>query len=168
MVRRFGYKVFYGDASRIELLHAAGAEEARLFIIAIDDKDKAVEIAQKVKKHFPNLTIIARAFDRRHTYDLMEVGVETIQRETFGSALELGTSALKLLGVHGYQAHRAALIFKHHDEKNLTELYEIFGDEETYINQLQERNRDLIELLRSDQEDVEEGGDHAWERPDVV
>ncbi|MCZ6527453.1 MAG: glutathione-regulated potassium-efflux system protein KefC [Candidatus Dadabacteria bacterium] len=165
MVRKFGYKVFYGDASRIDLLHSAGASEAKLFILAIDDKEKALEIAETVKKHFPNLEVLARSFDRRHTYELMNLGVRVIQRETFNSALELGTSALRHLGFHGYQAHRAALIFKHHDEKTLVDLHEHWGDEKTFLIQMQERNQDLIDLLSSDEEELEENIDHSWERP---
>ncbi len=165
MVRKFGYKVFYGDASRIDLLHSAGASEAKLFILAIDDKEKALEIAETVKKHFPNLEVLARSFDRRHTYELMNLGVRVIQRETFNSALELGTSALRHLGFHGYQAHRAALTFKHHDEKTLVDLHEHWGDEKTFLIQMQERNQDLIDLLSSDEEELEENMDHSWERP---
>ena len=166
MVRRFGYKVFYGDASRIDLLHSAGADEAKLLILTIGDKDKALEIARTVKLQFPNLKILARAYDRRNTYELMDIGVEVIQRETFSSALELGASALKLLGFHNYQAHRAALTFKHHDEKTLVDLHEHFGDDETFLVQTRLRNQDLIELLSSDEEDKEETRDQSWERPD--
>lgn len=166
MVRRFGYKVFYGDASRVDLLHSAGAEDAKLFILAIDDKDKALEIAETVKKHFPNLEIIARSFDRRHSYELMNLGVKVIQRETFNSALELGASALKLLGFHNYQAHRAALTFKHHDEQTLVDLHEHWGDDEAFLIQTRLKNQDLLELLSSDEEDLEENVDHSWERPD--
>ncbi len=140
MVRRFGYKAFYGDASRVDLLHSAGAQEAKLFILAIDDKEKALEIAETVKKHFPNLEIIARSFDRRHSYELMNLGVKVIQRETFNSALELGASALKLLGFQNYQAHRAALTFKHHDEKSLVELHEHWGDDEAFLLQTRLKN----------------------------
>lgn len=165
MVRRFGYKVFYGDASRIELLHSAGAQDAKLFVLAIDDKEKALEIATTVKKHFPDIEILARSFDRRHSYELMNLGVQVIQRETFNSALELGTSALRLLGFHGYQAHRAALTFKHHDEKTLIDLHEHWGDEKTFLIQTQQRNQDLIDLLGSDEEELEENMDHSWERP---
>ncbi len=168
MVRRFGYKVFYGDASRIDLLHSAGADEAKLFILAIDDKDKALEIAEIVKKQFPTLKILARSYDRRNTYELMNLGVDVIKRETFDSALELGTSALKILGFRSYQAHRAALTFKHHDEKTLTELHEHFGDDEAFLVQTRQRNQDLLELLSSDEEDIDEPVDHSWERPGSV
>ncbi len=98
----------------------------------------------------------------------MNLGVEIIQRETFNSALELGTSALKLLGFRSYQAHRAALTFKHHDEKTLAELHEHFGDDEAFLVQTRLRNQDLLELLSSDEEDKEETVDHSWERPGSV
>lgn len=165
MVRRFGYKVFYGDASRIDLLHSAGAEEAKLFILAIDDKDKALEIAETVKKNFPNLEIIARSFDRRHSYELMNLGVKVIQRETFNSALELGVSALKELGFQNYQAHRAGLTFKHHDEKTLVDLHEHWGDDEAFLTQTRLKNQDLLELLSTDEEEKDDNIDHSWERP---
>lgn len=168
MVRRFGYKVFYGDASRLDLLHSAGAEEAKLFVLAIDDKEKALEIAQIVKKHFPNLEIVARSFDRRHTFELMSLGVKVIQRETFNSALELGESALRLLGFRNYQAHRAALTFKHHDEKSLVELHEHWGDDEAFLTQTRLKNQDLLKLLSTDEEEKEEKVDHSWERPDIL
>ena len=165
MVRGFGYKVFYGDASRIDLLHSAGADEAKLFILAIDDKEKSLEIAETVKKHFPNLKILARAFDRRHANELMNHGVQIMQRETFDSALELGTSALQELGFHRYQAHKAALTFKHHDEKSLVDLHEHWGDEETFLTETKQRNQDLLDLLSVDEEDLAEESEHSWERP---
>ena len=165
MVRRFGYKVFYGDASRIDLLHAAGAEDAKLLILAIDDKEKSLEIVEIVKKHFPNVEIIARSFDRRHSYELMNLGVQVIQRETFNSALELGESALKILGYRNFQAHRAALAFKHHDEKTLVDLHKHWGDDEAFLTQTKLRNQDLIELLGNDEEEIKENVDHTWERP---
>jgi Kef-type K+ transport system membrane component KefB/voltage-gated potassium channel Kch len=168
MVRRFGYKVFYGDASRVDLLASAGAGEAKLFILAIDDKERALKIVETLNKNFPNLQIIARSFDRRHSYDLMNLGVKVIQRETFNSALELGASALKILGFHNYQAHRAALTFKHHDEKTLVDLHKHWGDEEAFLTQTRLKNQDLIELLRSDEEDKEENIDHSWERPEDI
>ncbi len=168
MLRKFGYKIFYGDASRIELLHSAGAADAKLFVLAIDDKEKALEVAETVTKHFPNLTILARSFDRRHTYELMKRGVKIIRRETFSSALELGAEALVLLGHRAYEAHRKSLVFKHHDEKTLSALYEMWDDEKSFILHTKERNDDLINLLSSDQVEMEYSVDTAWERPGTV
>ncbi|MEM7008511.1 MAG: monovalent cation:proton antiporter-2 (CPA2) family protein [Thermodesulfobacteriota bacterium] len=168
MVRRFGYKVFYGDASRLDLLHSAGAGEAKLFILTIDDKDKTIEIAKTLKMHYPNLKILARAYDRRTVYELMDAGVDIIERDTFVSALELGASALKELGFRSYQANRAALTFKHHDEKSLIDLHKHFGDDEALLTETRLKNQDLIELLSSDEEEKKESMDHSWERPGSV
>ena len=166
MVRKFGYKVFYGDASRIDLLESAGADKAKLFIIAVDDKDKALEIAKNVKKHFPNLNILSRSYDRRHTYELMRLGIKHIKRETFASSLELGVEALTLLGYSAYQAQRAALTFKHHDNQILNDLFEHYGDEKKFVFYSKQRNDDLLNLLMSEEEDKEDLTDeNAWERP---
>ena len=97
LLRRFGNKVFYGDAARKDLLEASGASQAELLVIAIDEADKILEIAELAKKHFPNLQIVARAIDRRHAYELMNIGVKTFKRETFDSALNLGIDVLTLL-----------------------------------------------------------------------
>lgn len=165
MVRRFGYKVYYGDCSRVDLLKAAGAEEAKLFILAIDDKAKASETVKTIKKHFPHLKIMARAFDRSHTYELIHEGVDEVRRETFDSALQLGVDTLVNLGYPKYQAHRDALTFKHHDEQALKELAEHWGDEKTYIIHSNERNKNLLQILREDEKGIEESVDHSFERP---
>ena len=165
MVRRFGYKVYYGDSSSPDLLRSAGAEEAKLFVVAIDDKAKANETVQTIKKHFPNLKIMARAFDRSHTYELLHDGVDSVRRETFDSAIQLGVDSLVSLGYPKYQAHRDALTFKHHDERALMELAELWGDEKNYILHTNERNRNLLQILREDEKGIDDSTDHSWERP---
>jgi len=165
LVRRFGYKVYYGDSSRVDLLKAAGAEEAKLFVLAIDDKAKASETVKTIKKHFPHLKIMARAFDRSHTYELLHEGVDNVRRETFDSALQLGIDTLVSMGYPKYQAHRDALTFKHHDEQSLTELAEHWGDEKTYIFHSNERNKNLLQILKEDEKGIEDSSDHSWERP---
>ena len=95
----------------------------------------------------------------------MKLGVNIIQRETFDSAIELGVSALRKLGFHRYQAHRAGLTFKHHDEKTLVELYEHWEDDEAFLIQTRLKNQDLLKLLSTDEEEKEENIDHSWERP---
>jgi len=165
LVRRFGYKVYYGDTSRADLLRAAGAEDAKLFVLAIDDKEKSTETVKTIKKHFPHLKIMARAYDRSHNYELLHEGVENIRRETFDSALQLGIDALVSLGFPSYQAHRDALTFKYHDEQTLLELSQHWGDEKTYIFHSTERNKNLLQILREDEKDIEQADDHSWERP---
>lgn len=161
LLRRFGWKVFYGDASRIDLLHAAGAQQAKLLVIAIDDSEQILHIVNLARQHFPNLKILARAIDRSHAYELIRRGVDVIHRETFGSALDMGVEALKLLGVRSYKAHRAAQTFRKHDEEALNEL--AFVEDHTT---LMARSRQLAELLeqilQSDEREANHEIDRAW------
>lgn len=163
LLRRFGWKVFYGDAARLDLLHAAGAAEARLLVLAIDDREKMRQIVQLAHKHFPHLKILARAGDRRHAYELIRNGVDVIQRETFSSALDLGVEALKLMGVRSYRAHRAAQIFKQHDEAALRDVAAMEGDDTALIARSRQLSQDLERILQSDKEDRREEGDRAWD-----
>lgn len=132
-VRRFGNKIFYGDASRLDLLEAAGAAHARLFVLAIDDVDSSVETARMVRKHFPNLTILARARNRQHVFQLRDLGVEHIVRETFFSSLTAAQSALQMLGVAELSANIACNYFRENDESLLNEQYKNHKNEEHLI-----------------------------------
>ncbi len=159
---RFGYKVFYGDASRVELLEAAGAGRARLLVIAIDERRKAVRMVQTAQQHFPNLGILARAYDRSHAYELMEAGADVITRETFGSALIMGEEALKLLGYEDAQAYRVMHTFKHHDEAGLRKLYAVWGDEHAYGLRVRQNLEDLEKVLQDDTEEADAHIRAAW------
>lgn len=163
LLRRFGWKVFYGDASRLDLLYAAGATRAKLLVVALDDREKAVEMVKLVHKHFPNLKILARAYDRRHAYELIRQGADAIQRETFGSALEMGIEALKLLGARSYKAHRAAQIFKQHDEEVLQEMAHLEGDESALVARSRQLANDLAQLLQTDNQDLSLDADRSWD-----
>lgn len=163
LLRRFGWKVFYGDTSRVDLLHAAGAEQAKLFVIAIDDREKILATVELIHKHFPHLKILARAIDRRHAYELLRRGVDVIQRETFDSAVEMGVEALKLLGVRSYKAHRAAQTFKEHDKQALQEMAQIMGDETVLIARSRQLSEELEQILRSDNRDLAHEVDRAWD-----
>ena len=98
-VRRFGNKIYFGDASRLDLLHAAKAGEAKLFVLAIDDVEASVKTAALVRRHFPDLPILARARNRVHHFRLRDLGIKTIYRETFLSSLEVAHQALLRLGL---------------------------------------------------------------------
>lgn len=163
LLRRFGWKVFYGDASRLDLLHAAGAERARLLVVAIDDRDKVLQIVELARKHYPHLKILARATDRRHAYELIRHGVTAIRRETFGSALEMGVDALKTLGVRSHRAHRAAQTFRRYDEEALQEIAALGDDDETVIARSRQLARDLEQLLQADQQEMTQEVDQAWD-----
>ena len=162
MTGRFGYKVFYGDASRVQLLQAAGAEDAKLLVIAIDERDKAVQMVTAAKQFFPHLRVLARAFDRSHVYQLMDAGADVITRETFGSALIMGEEALKLLGYDDAKAYRLMRTFKRHDEEGLQKLYEVWGDDHAYGLRVKQYVEQLEKVLTDDSAESEEHFRKAW------
>lgn len=152
VVRRLGAQVYYGDASRLDLLHAAGCARAKLFILAIDDVEKSLEIAATVREHFPHLKILARAYDRPHYYRLRQLGIEHVVRETFGSALHLGQHALVQLGVRAHQAHRSAHLFRQHDEAMIERLTASYGnvDRTTFFDEARRALEQLESTMRSE------------------
>ncbi len=149
-VRRFGNKVYFGDASRLELLEAAKAGEARLFVLAIDDVEASVRTAHVVRRHFPRLPIIARARNRQHYFQLRKLGVATIFRETFPSSLEAAHRALLQLGLGVAAAERAITLFKHHDEEQLNAQYAVQHDEAQLIQTSRDAAEQLKELFEAD------------------
>ncbi len=163
LLRRFGWKIFYGDASRLDLLHVAGAQQAKLIVLAIDDREKMLHIIDLVHKHFPHLKILARAVDRRHAFELIRREVDVVERETFSSALEMGVEALKLLGFRSYKAHRAAQTFKYYDEQALEEMAYVMGDETVLVARSRQLAKDLEQLLRSDDRELTHDVDRAWD-----
>ncbi|CCU73045.1 monovalent cation:proton antiporter-2 (CPA2) family protein [Thalassolituus oleivorans] len=164
LVRSFGHKVFYGDASRMELLESAGIANARLLVLAIDDHERTLDTVHQVRRHYPNLRILARAAGRRQAAELLHAGADHVERETFDSALSLGEHALKNLGYRAYQAHRAAMLFKHHDERNVHALTEVIADEKAFLTMAKQHTADLEKVLQSDDE-VDKGmQDSGWDR----
>ena len=163
VVRRFGLKVFYGDAARLDLLHAAGAAEAKLLVLAIDDPARATEVAAQIRHHFPHLHILARAHSVEHSYDLMRAGIDHVYRETLDSALSLGVDALRHLGFRGYQAVRAARIFRAHEERGTQQRFEVLHDDKAYTSHVRDHLTDLERLMREDDRDLGSHTDHAWE-----
>lgn len=119
-LRKFGVKIFFGDGTRADLLHAAGIEDARMLIVAIDGQDQITRIVEYVSKHHPHVHIVARAVDRPHVYDLYRAGANDIIRETFDSAVRAGRTAYEALGIHPFQAERLAQRFKKSDRELLT------------------------------------------------
>ncbi|WP_421739655.1 monovalent cation:proton antiporter-2 (CPA2) family protein [Caulobacter sp.] len=150
LLRRFGRRVHYGDATRMDLLRAAGIERARMLIVALDDREKTVELVETARKAFPDLVILARAWDRRHAYDLLANGADAVERETFESALSLGTVALQKLGFRAHRAHRAASFFRRHDRRSFEELRPMWGQEEAYILASRDAAKTMDRLLAAD------------------
>jgi len=149
--RKFGFRVFYGDATRLDLLHAAGADSAAYIIIALDDRDATSQLARACRKHFPRLRVIARARDMRHLFDLRDIGVEAIERETFQSSLKLGEMALTLIGGDAARARRIVGAFEAHDREVLAKLYAVHRDApDRHITVSNELRDELATTLRED------------------
>ncbi len=150
LVRRFGRRVYYGDATRLDLLRASGAAGAKLLIVAIDDRDQAEKLVEIAAQHFPNLQILARAYDRRHAYRLLDKGAHIVERETFEAGLTLGAEALKTLGLKDVQAARATRLFRRHDENMFQALAQVWGDDERFMIASKETSERMNELLAAD------------------
>jgi len=153
---RFGIKSYYGDATRLDLLRTAGAERARLFVIAIDQEEQTLKIVDLVRKHFPHLRIFARATNRQHAYELLRHGVQDVYRETFGSSVDLSVDALRALGMEEQRAQRAAQIFREHEDISVRELAQVNTDDmKIYVSMARVHIENLENALASDQEMVE-------------
>jgi glutathione-regulated potassium-efflux system ancillary protein KefC/glutathione-regulated potassium-efflux system protein KefB len=150
-VRRFGNQVYYGDASRLDLLRAAGAETAKIFVLAIDDVDASIRTAQLVRAQFPKLKIFARARNRQHTFALMDAGVTHIIRETLLSSLDLAASVLQELGETQASARGAVRRFRQHDEATLAAQYAVKEDETKFRATTQESAQQLEKLFETDE-----------------
>ena len=150
LVRKFGVKVFYGDGSRLDLLHAAGVGQAELVVIAVGGHDRILDIARKVRRNFPDVTIAARAIDRGHAHELMALDVEIFERETFLSAISLGTKVLIQLGVAPNDAVHMAQAFERHDNKLLEDSFDVREDEDAYVGMVRNSMGLLDEAMRAD------------------
>jgi glutathione-regulated potassium-efflux system ancillary protein KefC len=164
ILARLGIKVHYGDASRVELLEAAGCKRAQLFVLAMDDREKGLEVVHAVRRYYPDLHIIARARDRPHFIELRRAGAHEVHRETFGSAYEAGIDALKALGYRAHTAHRLAQRWRAHEERELEELMAMWdqGQDAVFARSrlaMQEAER----LMRDEDPEVHAQRDAAWD-----
>jgi monovalent cation:proton antiporter-2 (CPA2) family protein len=162
IVSRLGVKVYYGDASRVDLLHAAGCERAKLFVLAVDDKEEATRIAENVRHHFPHLRILARARDRAHYWELRKLGCHKVFRETFGSAYEAGIESLIEVGFRAHTAHRLARRWRDHEEKTLEELGQYWGSKD-YFTRAKLAMDEAERLMRDEDPTVYVDRDGAWD-----
>lgn len=151
LVERFGSKAFYGDASRLEVLHAAQADKARALVLAIDDVNASLATARVVREHFPDLPVYARARNRKHVHQLMDLGVKVIRRETYLSALDLTRETLKGLGFSEREARGIVDTFARHDELRLTEHYKYYTDEQRMMEMARSDADTLSKLFAEDQ-----------------
>ncbi|MDB5811574.1 MAG: potassium transporter [Betaproteobacteria bacterium] len=149
-VRRFGSKIYFGDATRLDLLQAAKIGEAKLFVLAIDNVEASVRCATLVRRHFPQLPILARARNRVHYFRLRDLNIDAIYRETFPSSLEVAHQSLLRLGFGIADAQRAIALFKQHDEAQLKVQHAFQHDEAQLIQTAQEAAAQLKELFEAD------------------
>ena len=154
-VKRYGNKIYYGDASRLDLLRAAKADDARAFVLAIDDVEASLKTAAVVRKSFPKLEIYARARNRQHAYRLMDLGIIIIWRETFVSSLELTRDLLVGLGETQKQADEFIDIFQNHDRMRLFEHYTHHSDDEKMQDLAKEGAKELEEMFARDAEETD-------------
>jgi glutathione-regulated potassium-efflux system ancillary protein KefC len=154
-LRRFGNKVFYGDAVRLDLLAAAGAREATLLVNAIDDVDDNLKLVDLVRENFPSLKVMARARNVSHYIELRKRGVEVAERETFESALRMGRSALEALGVDRFRARDMAHQFRQHNIRVTESMVDVMDDEQKIISTAQAGREELEEQMARDREQFE-------------
>ena len=170
-MRKFGVKAYFGDATRPDLLHAAGIEEAKVLVIAIDDQDAAVELAQYVKHAHPQVKIVARAFDRLHYYHLRAAGADVIIKELFSASLTAAKEVLKLIGAHPYRVERIARSFHKHDDEGTDFLYNLWNKEEDmlnnpeYIREATQRGDMINQVLQETVAEVSDEADRGWTPP---
>ena len=150
-VRRFGNRIYYGDASRVKLLRAAKADKAVLFVLAIEDVERSLAAARAVRKHFPNLTVFARARNRQHAHALMDLGIDRIVRDTFHSSLEIAHGVLMELGLGEFDSRHTVDTFREHDTARLVQQHEIAHDTDRMAEEARHWTRELEEMFAEDE-----------------
>jgi monovalent cation:proton antiporter-2 (CPA2) family protein len=152
VVRRYGNKVYFGDSTRVEVLRAAGAGEAKLLVVTLDDMEGVLRTVEAAKRNFPGLIIQARARNRRHAHLLMDRGVDWLVRESYFSSLVLAEHALTALGIDADAASHAIALFREHDEKTLEASHRFYRDEAKLIQTTQDAAAELASLFEADRE----------------
>lgn len=150
LMRTYGYKVYYGDATELELLRASGAEKAKSIVITSNEPEDTMAIVHLCQQHFPHLNILARARGRVEAHELLQAGVVNFSRETFSSALELGKKALVTLGMHPHSAYRAQQHFRRLDMRMLRELVPQNRGDVAQISRVKEARRELEDIFQSE------------------
>ncbi len=163
LLRRMGLKVYYGDATRHDLLATAGAEHARAIVLALDTPERTLQLARTVQRHFPHLVVLARAFGFEDAHALLDAGVDHVYRESVDTSARLGVDVLRLMGFHGHEAHRAAARFLRHEERTLRELTAHRGDQERYIDAARRAILELERVLEADRSAPDRAADGAWD-----
>ncbi len=151
VVRRFGNKVYFGDPTRADLLRAAGAEQAKLLVVALDHMEDVLRVVEVARRNFGHLKIMARARNRRHVYLLLDRAVDGVVRDTFYSSLKMAEDSLLALGISPEEAARSVALFRDHDERTLLETHAFYRDEKQLIQSTQQATEELMALFEADQ-----------------
>ena len=164
ILRKMGFKVFYGDATRLDILKSAGAGQAKILIAAIDSPETNLDLIEKTQKEFPNLTVMVRARSRLDAYELLDMGIRDVYRESVDTSVRLGVDVLIKLGFRKYSATRAGQSFLKYDEAALVTLAAHRNDQESYIYNTREQIELQEQLLANDREKMPNIHDHAWDK----
>lgn len=164
VLRKFGFKLYYGDVTRPQVLENAGIANARLLILSMAEYDNALKVARLVRVKYPGVRILARAKDIYHAFEFLKLEVKTVQRELFYSALELGAKALEHLGFTRYEAYRSTRFFKHHEEEVFLDLYQHWlEDKNRFIQEARRFSEQLSETLMAEKNFSIHKADCAWD-----
>lgn len=168
LLRKLGLKVFYGDASRKDLLHAAGAGEAHLLIVAVDEAEKTKEIVATAQKHFPNMQLIVRSQSILSSYELIDMGIKNLYLEFLDSSLRMGTDALCHLGHRRHESFRALKTYRKSIERFLPELSEIHHDRSLLISEAKKRMQYLEKSMLEEKENFHKEKDKGWDATELI
>lgn len=152
LLRQFGFKIYYGDATRLDLLEAAGARTAKILVVAIDDQEDSLQVVDMAQEHFPHLKLVVRARNVAHVYELIDRDVHTWERETFDSSLRMATDVLKVLGWEGYSAVKAANKFRDHNIQLIYNQHSVRGDRAKLVSAVKQAREDLEKMFAGEDE----------------
>jgi CPA2 family monovalent cation:H+ antiporter-2 len=163
LLRKMGFNVHFGDAARLDLLEAAGIAKAKIFISAIDSQEKTMEIAELIRKHYPNVKMFLRVKNRFNAYDFMEKDHKNIYRESLHTSINMGVDVLTTLGQRRYTASRKALDFIKYDQRAMENLLKNRSNLDDYILSVREEIAEQERLLQEDSVFIENQSDNAWD-----
>ncbi len=163
-LKKFGWKVYYGEVLDMNLLETAGVGKAKMIVLGIDDYDKMVEATKRIKKTFPHVKILARAYDHRNAYELHKAGADFIERETFSSALNVSEAVLRFLGYRAFTAKNLVRKFALHDERTLNKSFDYDDPNKDWVSFALESRQHLVDLFAKDRADAEQHKNENWEQ----
>jgi len=156
LVRPFGYKVYYGDATQLSLLESAGIQHAKVLVLALDDREGCLRAAELARKHYPHVRVMARAYDMMHAYQLKDLGVDDFERELFNASVSLGQRVLESLDFHPDEAKRIAEVFHRYDNEKLHELHKLYKNRPEWIVEARAARDGLTQLFVEDSKNAQQ------------